>query len=78
MKLIYDKLFKLRCCNSVSQIRHQKTDIKRYSKSKMAENPDPKSATSIFEFKAQDIDGNEVSLSKYEGYVTFIVNLASK
>ena len=44
----------------------------------MAENPDPKSATSIFEFKAQDIDGNEVSLSKYANHVCIIVNVASK
>lgn len=44
----------------------------------MAENPDPKTAGSIFEFNVLDIDGNEVSLGKYKGFVTFIVNLASK
>ena len=46
--------------------------------SKMAENPDPKQAKSILEFHAVDIDGNDVALSKYEGFVTFIVNLASQ
>ena len=46
--------------------------------SKMAENPDPKEARSILEFHALDIDGNDVPLSKYEGYVTYIVNLASQ
>lgn len=44
----------------------------------MAENPDPKQANSILEFHAVDIDGNDVALSKYEGYVTYIVNLASQ
>ena len=41
-------------------------------------NPDPKSATSILEFEALDIDGNVVQLSKYKGYVTYIANVASK
>ena len=46
--------------------------------STMAENPDPKEAKAIFDFNADDIDGNNVELSKYNGFVTFIVNLASK
>ena len=40
-------------------------------------NPDPNSASSIHEFNALDIDGNAVSLSKYKGFVTYIVNVAS-
>lgn len=36
-----------------------------------------KNAESIFEFSAKDIDGNEVSLEKYRGFVTLIVNVAS-
>ena len=42
------------------------------------ENPDPKEAKSILEFNAVDIDGNIVSLEKYKGFVTYIVNVASK
>ena len=38
-------------------------------------NPNP---TSILEFEDKDIDENVVSLSKYKGYVTLIVNVASK
>lgn len=37
-----------------------------------------KKAASIYEFKADDIDGNEVSLEKYKGHVCVIVNVASK
>lgn len=37
-----------------------------------------KDVTSICEFEAKDIDGNDVSLSKYKGFVTLIVNVASK
>lgn len=37
-----------------------------------------KDATSIYDFKADDIDGNEVSLEKYRGHVCLIVNVASK
>lgn len=36
------------------------------------------SSSSIFQFHVNDIDGNEVSLDKYQGYVTLIVNVASK
>lgn len=32
----------------------------------------------IFDFEVKDIDENLVSLSKYRGYVTLIVNVASK
>jgi len=32
----------------------------------------------IFGFEANDIDGNPVQLSKYDGFVTLIVNVASK
>uniref|UniRef100_A0A669EXD0 Glutathione peroxidase n=2 Tax=Oreochromis TaxID=8139 RepID=A0A669EXD0_ORENI len=39
---------------------------------------DWRSAKSIYEFSAKDIDGNEVSLEKYRGYVCIIVNVASK
>ena len=39
---------------------------------------DPTKAVSIFEFSALDIDGNVVNLSKYDGQVTYIVNVASK
>ena len=39
---------------------------------------DPKSASSIFDFQALSIDGEVVELSKYKGYVTYIVNVASK
>ena len=39
---------------------------------------DPTKAVSIFEFSASDIDGSVVNLSKYDGQVTYIVNVASK
>lgn len=41
-------------------------------------NPDPDNASSIFKFQALNIDGDVVKLSKYEGFVTYIVNVASK
>ncbi|CAM1321676.1 Uncharacterised protein r2_g3011 [Pycnogonum litorale] len=45
----------------------------------MAEgNPDSKKASTIYEFNALDIDGNEVSLEKYRGHVCIITNVASK
>lgn len=37
-----------------------------------------KAASTIYEFNAKDIDGNEVSLDKYRGHVCLIVNVASK
>lgn len=39
---------------------------------------DGQTATSIYDFSAKDIDGNEVSLEKYRGDVVIIVNVASK
>merc|ERR1711976_637977 len=35
-------------------------------------------ASSIYDFNATDIDGNEVSLSKYANHVCIIVNVVSK
>nr|XP_040563864.1 putative glutathione peroxidase 7, chloroplastic [Lepeophtheirus salmonis] len=32
----------------------------------------------IYGFKAQDIDGNDVSMEKYKDHVCIIVNVASK
>lgn len=36
------------------------------------------SASSIYDFTVKDIDGSDVKLSKYEGNVLMIVNVASK
>uniref|UniRef100_A0A674IEP3 phospholipid-hydroperoxide glutathione peroxidase n=1 Tax=Terrapene triunguis TaxID=2587831 RepID=A0A674IEP3_9SAUR len=36
---------------------------------------DGRSAKSIYEFHAKDIDGNDVSLEKYRGYVCIITNV---
>lgn len=36
-----------------------------------------KPATSIYDFHARDIHGNDVDLSKYQGHVLIIVNVAS-
>jgi hypothetical protein len=38
----------------------------------------PSKASTIYEFSAVDIDGNDVSLEKYRGHVCIIVNVASK
>lgn len=38
---------------------------------------DWKSAKSIYEFHARDIDGNDVSLEKYRDHVAIVVNVAS-
>jgi len=44
-----------------------------------SENPsNPERASSIYEFSANDIDGNLVTLDKYKGHVCIIVNVASK
>ena len=52
---------------------------KEMAESQPPENPaDPEKAKSILEFSAYDIDGNLVSLEKYQGYVAYIVNVASK
>jgi len=37
-----------------------------------------KKATSIYDFSATDIDGNQLSLDKYRDHVCIIVNVASK
>ncbi|XP_050072461.1 glutathione peroxidase-like [Anopheles maculipalpis] len=39
---------------------------------------DGKTATSVYDFTANDIDGNPVQLGKYRGHVLIIVNVASK
>lgn len=44
-------------------------------KATMANNAPP---NTIFNFEVKDIDGSPVQLSKYEGYVTLIVNVASQ
>uniref|UniRef100_A0A0B7BSX4 Glutathione peroxidase n=1 Tax=Arion vulgaris TaxID=1028688 RepID=A0A0B7BSX4_9EUPU len=45
----------------------------------MAANDDKwKQAKSIYDFSAEDIDGNEVCLDKYRGKVCIIVNVACK
>lgn len=41
-------------------------------------NMDWKDATSIYDFTVKDISGNDVSLSKYQGHVLLIVNVASQ
>lgn len=43
-----------------------------------AVSPKPVTANSIYEFDVLDIDGHDVSLSKYKGKVVMIVNTASK
>lgn len=43
-----------------------------------AQAQDWRSARSIYDFHAQDIDGNDVSLEQYRGYVCIITNVASK
>lgn len=42
------------------------------------ENPDYKTATSIYDFTVNDIKGNPVKLDKYKGHVAIIVNVASQ
>jgi phospholipid-hydroperoxide glutathione peroxidase len=44
----------------------------------MSGNKDYKSATSIYDFTVNSIKGEEVPLSKYNGHVCLIVNVASK
>jgi len=44
----------------------------------MASSTDWKNAKSIYEFTAKDIDGNVVSMDKYKGFVTIVVNVACK
>ena len=38
----------------------------------------PSNPGTILDFEANDIDGNTVKLAKYKGFVTLIVNVASK
>lgn len=38
----------------------------------------PETAQSVYEFNVKDIKGNDVSLEKYRGHVLIIVNVASK
>lgn len=38
----------------------------------------PDTAQSVYEFNVKDIKGNDVSLEKYRGHVLIIVNVASK
>ncbi|XP_054167790.1 phospholipid hydroperoxide glutathione peroxidase-like [Oppia nitens] len=40
-------------------------------------NGDPKSAKTMYEFSAKDLDGNEVPLDRYKGHPTLVVNVAS-
>lgn len=46
----------------------------------MASSPteDYKSATSIYDFKVKDTNGEDVSLEKYKGNVVLVVNIASQ
>ncbi|XP_043476797.1 probable phospholipid hydroperoxide glutathione peroxidase isoform X3 [Leptopilina heterotoma] len=44
----------------------------------MSGNDDFKSATSIYDFTAKSIKGEDVPLSNYKGHVCIIVNVASK
>jgi len=43
----------------------------------MASNNNWKEAKTLYEFKAKDIDGNEVSLDQYKGKPALVVNVAS-
>lgn len=43
-----------------------------------AQQGDPTKARSIYEFRANSIDGVPVDLAKYEGKVMVVVNVASK
>ncbi|KAG1932076.1 phospholipid hydroperoxide glutathione peroxidase [Pimephales promelas] len=51
---------------------------KSLTRAMCAQANDWKSAKSIYDFSAKDIDGEEVSLEKYRGYVCIITNVASK
>lgn len=53
-------------------IQGKSDDLKNFNQEK-----DWKSATSVHDFHAKDIDGNDVSLSKYKGSVLVIVNVAT-
>lgn len=51
---------------------------KSLTRAMCAQASDWQSAKSIYDFSAKDIDGEEVSLEKYRGYVCIITNVASK
>lgn len=38
----------------------------------------PETATSVYDFSVKDIKGNDVSMDTYRGHVLIIVNVASK
>lgn len=44
----------------------------------MSNPEDPKQASSIYDYTAKDIKGNEVPLEKYKDHVCVIVNVASQ
>jgi len=46
-------------------------------KSRTMATNDPKTAKTLYEFTAKDIDGNEVSLDKYKDHPVLVVNVAS-
>lgn len=50
----------------------------RYSVMAAANQGNPETAQSVYEFNVKDIKGNDVSLDKYRGHVLIIVNVASK
>ncbi|XP_051158613.1 uncharacterized protein LOC127279987 isoform X2 [Leptopilina boulardi] len=52
--------------------------IRSFATATMSGNDDFKSATSIYDFTAKSIKGEDVPLSKYKGHVCLIVNVASK
>lgn len=54
---------------------NNRVKIFKHSFKIMASGEQPKD---ILGFEAKDIDGNLVSLSKYKGFVSLIVNVASK
>lgn len=49
-----------------------------YSVMAAANQGNPDTAQSVYEFNVKDIKGNDVSLEKYRGHVLIIVNVASK
>ncbi|XP_043476796.1 probable phospholipid hydroperoxide glutathione peroxidase isoform X2 [Leptopilina heterotoma] len=52
--------------------------IRSFATATMSGNDDFKSATSIYDFTAKSIKGEDVPLSNYKGHVCIIVNVASK
>lgn len=53
-------------------------DIAKDVTTTSTEDTDWQNANSIYDFKANDINGDEVSLDKYKGHVCIIVNVASR